>query len=308
MDPSVPESPATLSGDASGEQVFRQALEAMGPGDGLLPPRQFLAFARDCGVELRHQTQKFISIDSFRRLPRVLREADAMVLRLGGEGVRTDFTLVRIAGGLRSFFFFDHEVLDRAEAETFLPVASVHQLYAFGVLNAGSEANLVNFAFASGLLAEALELDEPGPLFPPATGASRYTFAFRPHSGLDATITHRAGQVEVDALFVARRGGRQCLFVMEAKADGDASLAKHKLLYPTLALADRVPRDMPVIPVYVRLHLSVAGLDCMVAECDAADRSRRAALDEFTVRKASRLLIPPGVAGFGASPNRGARA
>lgn len=52
---------------------------------------------------------------------------------------------------------------------------------------------------------------------------------------------HYKGQVEIDALFVGRRNRQETLFVIEAKTSNNfQSLAKHKLVYPVLALSSNV--------------------------------------------------------------------
>ena len=189
-------------------------------------------------MDLRRATPEYISIDSFSRLPMTLREASAMVFRLGeADGTGTQFSIVRVDGRLRDFFAFDDDTFGSTQVETYLPEASARTLFPFSLVDRSSEMNAVNLAFASGVVTEALELDQPPAI--PATGRGLYSFSFRPHSSLDAVLHHRAGQVEVDAMFVGRRRGRQCLFVLEAKLGGSAgSLALHKLAYPCLAFRE----------------------------------------------------------------------
>ena len=57
---------------------------------------------------------------------------------------------------------------------------------------------------------------------------------------------HNRGQVEIDSLFIGRRRGEDVLFLLEAK-QSDRSLAKHKLVYPALAVADKVPADIAIV-------------------------------------------------------------
>jgi hypothetical protein len=55
---------------------------------------------------------------------------------------------------------------------------------------------------------------------------------------------------------------------VEAKAgDEFDTLAKHKLLYPVLALRSGIPEYMPVVPVYLRVLRRPEGLHFFVAEC-----------------------------------------
>lgn len=168
----------------------------------------------------------------------------------------------------RDLFLSDADLAASAAPETFLPTAPVLDLYPFHLLPQLSEPNVLSYAFASGLIADALSLDERGALPPPATGASSFTFRFRPHATTATVLEQAAGQVEVDAMFVAQRGGRPCLFVLEAKVGTSRpSLAKHKLAYPVLALAGALPPDMQVVPVYARFSRSETGLWVLVAEC-----------------------------------------
>ena len=85
-------------------------------------------------------------------------------------------------------------------------------------------------------------------------------------------ICHAAvlnGQVEIDALFFAPRNGKECLFLVEAKTgNGRRSLAKHKLVYPVLALRREIPRAIPIVPVYLHVERSDSEYRFHVAECE----------------------------------------
>jgi hypothetical protein len=222
-----------------------------------------------------------------------------MVLRLGdADGTGTQFGLARVPGALESFFISDDE--RSAPAETFIPTAGLNQLFPFYLIGNMAETNLLSFGFASGLFGEALELDREGPQPFAARGNGRYTFEVRPHSSLEEIVQHRSGQVETDAMFVARRAGRQTLFVLEAKVGrGTRSLAKHKLLYPVLAIANRVPSDMALVPVYVRIWNESDGLTFRVAECEPPLAGcELPALDELRVRTCRVLRVPTLLSGF----------
>ena len=105
-------------------------------------------------------------------------------------------------------------------------------------------------------------------------------------------LTHRNGQVEIDALFVGRRAGRQCLFILEAKVGPcQGSLAKHKLLYACVPLRARAPADMPVVPVYLKISPTAHGLlfNCAVfhvAEAGAVP------LNQLELSAVRRLAVP----------------
>ena len=62
------------------------------------------------------------------------------------------------------------------------------------------------------------------------------------------------------------------MFIVESKAAGDLdSLAKHKLLYPLLAIRGKVPHYMPVVPVYLRVVQREDGYHFYFAECVLAE-------------------------------------
>lgn len=124
---------------------------------------------------------------------------------------------------------------------------------------------MVNFALASGLMKEALKLDKTPSI--PITDRSIYTFAFYPRNSEGALWTHHSGQVEIDGAFTARRNGRDCLFIVEAKNGNHDSLAKTKLLYPYLALRPQVPEAMPIVLVYLRATSTPDGIIYRVSEC-----------------------------------------
>ena len=278
--------------------MFAPALAQLPSADFFWGPVSFRDYTVKHGFRARQQAPKYISIDHYLGLSAELRRAETMVLRLGdAEGTGTQFGLARVPGDLGSFFINDME--DDAEAETFLPTTGLDQLFPFLLIGNMAEANLVNLGFASGLFGEALKLDQDCSQPFPARGNGRYTFPVRPHSSLDAIIEHRAGQVETDAMFVARRHGRQTLFVIEAKVGlGTRSIAKHKLVYPVLAVAERVPSDMPIVPVYVRILGSADGLSFCVSECEPLPRLTVPAIDELTVISRRTLRVPNILSGF----------
>jgi len=91
-------------------------------------------------------------------------------------------------------------------------------------------------------------------------------------SGLHAWH-HDKGQVEIDAVMFARRGGRRTLFVVEAKKGKRAnSLAKHKLVYPALALSGHpairsFESDVDIVPVYLRAWSEGDQIHYQITEC-----------------------------------------
>src|SRR4051794_17804958 len=102
----------------------------------------------------------------------------------------------------------------------------------------------------------------------PATGQSTFSFDLKPHSSSDTVWRHLRGQVQIDALFVGRRDGEELIFVVEAKHGSyPSSLAKHKLVYPVLAIAPQVSKYLRIVPVYVRVARLDGDLHFFVAEC-----------------------------------------
>jgi hypothetical protein len=86
------------------------------------------------------------------------------------------------------------------------------------------------------------------------------------------TWTHRLGQVEIDSLFFANRNGKQVVLAVEAKrSDSFDSLAKHKLVYPYLALRNSLPSSMPIVPVYLRAVRHGESWHFFVCECGFED-------------------------------------
>ncbi|MCC7074557.1 MAG: hypothetical protein IT383_24835 [Deltaproteobacteria bacterium] len=233
--------------------VFTNALRRLDlRAPSFFGPRSFREYVREVGQYTeRVDTARYISVDHLEDLDPELRAAEAMVLRLGASTTEpgTQFGLARVPGGLRDFFVFDEaeptEHLDGARAKS-------DDLLAFSLLGKLSETSLVSLGFSSGLIGRALGVDGDARLPAPATGASTFTFSFRAHSSLTQELAHVRGQVQVDAIFSARRHGELTLFVIEAKArSARRNLAKHKLLFPMLAIASRVPKDVAMVPVAV---------------------------------------------------------
>ncbi|MEM5549521.1 hypothetical protein WNY63_02070 [Pseudoalteromonas neustonica] len=218
---------------------------------------------------LKANTAASISIDSLKKLPKILRDQNTMVLRLGSRPAsnQTYFSLVK-TDDVKTFFFDDSSLFSQLQPELFLPNVSIRSLFAFQLLPKVTETSVVNLAIASGLMAEALNLEDDKTIVVPATGQSTFTFNFKPLANENVVLEHINGQVEIDAVFVAKRKGKEHLFVIEAKhGDKFDSLAKHKLLYPSLSLLQKLPSSMPIVPVYLRSIKTPNGIDFYIAEC-----------------------------------------
>jgi hypothetical protein len=258
-------------------------------------PTSFQDYLKTNGLPYS-KTAEWISIDSYERLHSELKKNHAMVLRLGcaTSGTGTQFCLVRAEKRLHDFFLMDDEIFMDIDGSTFLPSASMRQLYAYQLLPTLSESSLVNLGLSSGLISFALNLNERDLITTAATGRSTYSFKVRVHSEIGLELMHNNGQVDIDALFLGNRNGRECLFVLEAKCnENDRSLAKHKLVYPILSFAPMVPKDMQIIPVYVRILEKPDGLHYHIVECDFPNpRKQNAAINELTPKRHQHLILP----------------
>ncbi|OIB56069.1 DUF6997 domain-containing protein [Natrialba sp. SSL1] len=274
--------------------VFGPALEELAVTDQpVLGPRSFRDYVTTHELDAT-RTARYISVDSLADLEPGLREAGVMVLRTGSapNGTGTAFLLVDGPNGVTDFFLQDADLFDDLEPGPVPSTVEQAQLLNFSVLPSLSETSFVNLGLASGALSHALDLDTTGALAPPATGRSTFTFDFRPHSDIASTVTHRTGQVETDTLFVERRNGEPTLFVVEAKTGPRATLAKHKLVYPILAVADSVPSDIEIVPVYLRCRQTDDTITFDVAECSLPDpRMRVPGVDELEVVRSSVITL-----------------
>lgn len=269
--------------------VFGPALEEMVEQDArTYGPVSFRDYVADHGIESAASTPYHISVNALEDLARELRESNTMVLRMGAapEGTGTLFLLVR-ASDVDEFFLVDEEIFAGEDPRHFEPPVDPETTIAFQLLPSLSETSLVNLGLASGVLSEALDLDTEGALMPPATGLSTFTFDVRPHSSIDQRFEHRRGQVEIDTMFAERRNGERVLFVIEAKTGTTvSSLAKHKLAYPALAIADAVPSEFEIVPVYIRVLQRGGEVVYRVAECQVPDpRQEDPAVDEVEARR-----------------------
>ena len=280
---------------------FRPLLESMGRSGAEWTDRQSLIdYVRKYLPGIKPpKAPKQISVQSWKDLRSELKVAGAMVFRLG----KGHFALYRVPEGelFNRFFLPDPEIFG-GTVETFMPDASISDLYPFQLLGSIQESGAVNLAIASGILESALRLDRPAPRIAPARGQSTYTFEVVPEAAKNVHWTHAGGQVEVDSVFVARREGQWKLFVIEAKHGApskDSSLAKHKLAYPALVLAGKkLPPDIEIVPIYLRTWLCADSnrLNFGVAECQPWPR-HGATIASLTCSPGRVLSLPADVFG-----------
>ena len=237
-------------------------------------PRSFREYS-ELATGKPYEPWPYISIDTVSGLRAELKAANMMVLRLGSRsnGKGSFFSLVKPKTNINDFFFVDSNLFQALTPELFLPEVSIRSLFPFQLLPKVTETSVVNLALASGLLPHALGVQKSDSLIIPATGQSTFTFEFRPRGDSQVKLLHSDGQVEIDAVFVAKRDGKECLFVVEAKHGRKfESLAKHKLLYPVLSLIHKIPSSMPIVPVYLRSIKKDDGIEFYIAECPAIQR------------------------------------
>lgn len=253
-------------------------------------PRSFREYALASG-HAEAKTAPSISVDSLDALSPDLRRANSMVFRLGSPtGERhTRFGLATALHGWGDYFLLDERVFKGVTPTPYTPDVPAELLYAFTLLPAYTETSAVNLAIASALAAHALEIDPASIPSAPATGQTTNSFEVRPHAELKATWRHDKGQVEIDALFVGQRNRQETLFVLEAKCSPQfSSLAKHKLVYPILALRDHLPPRMGICPVYMRVIKRRNDLIFYFAECKPLSReSPQQCINELQVAKCS---------------------
>lgn len=261
-------------------RMFEPALRQLQQGEwSVFGPTSFLRYLHENDFDSRRvETAAMISVDSIDRLAPELREAGAMVLRLGKaeDGPGTQFALIGTPGRLEDFFLIDEAIFTQPQPEVFQPGLNMRNLLPYYLLPKFTERCMVNLAFASGLIGYALGLDEPWPTAAPATGAGTSTFSFLPYPGAKP-LQHVAGQVEIDAIFVGRRGGQDTVFVMESKMGRRGSLAKHKLACAVWALTSKVG-SQPVVRVYLRVCHGKGQSDLDLVEC----QWNRVALTDLT--------------------------
>lgn len=238
-----------------------------------------------------------ISIDYYEKLNPLLREFDTMVFRLGSSpnGTGTQFALFQGNGNqLRDFFLFDDEIFARSDSNFFKPKLDPIRLLPYKILPSLSESSLVNLGLSCGLIGEALGFRNTFISAIPATTKSTFTFPLKLHRSIDQVFVHNNGQIEIDALLVENKEGQNTLFVIEAKHGTNyRTLAKHKLVYPVLALAERVPKDIPIVPVYIKIQKLEDAWHYHIAECNFPDpRYSIRAIDELRVGKYSHWILP----------------
>ena len=255
-------------------EIFKKALTELGTAQHS-EPRLFKEYLKSNNLPERDTATK-ISIQSFESMSAELKTAGVFVFRLGSPtGQRgTQFALARHISGWDEYFLMDKTIF--AKPTYLLDIEFTERLRIFEVLAATTETSLVNLAIASGALSAALNIDSSPSQIVHTTAQGTYNFQIRPHPEISTRWSHINGQVEIDAAFIAKRAGKDTLFVVEAKVSKSLeSLAKSKLAYPMFAVRQQLAvsnSDIPVVGVYLRaIRVPKQGYDFYIAECDFAD-------------------------------------
>lgn len=244
-------------------------------------PESFISYLNSIDEDPNgYRTANQLSIDTRRQLSNRLEETETMVLRLGraSDGPGTQFGLIHVPGQLDDFFITEAEfnpdnrqVLDYSsggEEMRSLQQNARDMLEVYRSLPIFSETSFVNFALSTGILSRALDLDIDQIGTAPTTVASTFDFAFEPHPDRPTVVHHNGGQVEIDALIMARRNGERVLLVIEAKRGKRRDLAKHKLGYPALAAELSLSIDVDrIVPVYLRAESAQRAIRYSIYEC-----------------------------------------
>ncbi|MGH8616412.1 MAG: hypothetical protein ACREUW_01875 [Burkholderiales bacterium] len=253
--------------EAPARDVFAPALAAMARANApAFGPAAFRAYLDEHDLA---EPATAIAVDALRRLAPSLRDRGTMVFRLGvapGSNAIV-FALAKVDTGWSDYFLLDAEIFAGLRPKSFSPRGNPHH---FDLLSqfAGLSGNaLVALAASTGVLAEALQLDDGQPQPVPAAGQDLFTFPVLARPGLPVW-THRRGPVEIDGAFIATRRGTDTVFVVTART-GRAldSLAKHKLAYAAQAVLGTLPPGVAVVPVYLRVLKRATQLLFYFAEC-----------------------------------------
>lgn len=276
-------------------KIFEKILDEMDrAGADHTPPKSFADYLDEVGVARKRdsaRTAACISVDFQEDLKAELKERSAMVFRLGRPPGQknTFFAIARVKESWKDYFLFDN---DSATYEEFEPERHVKEaLTVFRLLPRLTEKSLVSFTFASGLIQNLLGLDSDSKHMPFANCQSTFTFNFSPHKVINTGWTHSRGQVEIDGLFFANKGGRKNLFLVESKHQVDQkTLAKHKLVYPILSMQSSLEKhDIPITPMYLKTKIVKSDLFLTITVCDFPLRS--CYISELEIRSETNVVI-----------------
>jgi hypothetical protein len=201
----------------------------------------------------------------------------------------TYFALASTKNGWQDYFLFNQEVFADSPGQEIQIDWCDERFYSFSVIPTLTETSYVNLALAAGVFEKALDL-ESNSIAIPATGRGSYSFKVRPHSHLGAVWEHLSGQVEIDSLFVGSQRGQKTLFIVEAKVGKYAtSLAKHKLMYPWLAIEKGISADYRIVPLYLLIDEDSERIRFSIAECVVLDHDEAPSVNNLVHKHSSSI-------------------
>jgi len=274
-------------------RIFDAAIKELNSaGRGVSTPKPFRSYSAKLGIK-KPNTAQYISIQSYDQLQQELKDEGVMVFRLGKppRANGTQFALAKVQTDWRDYFIFDKDHLPKKESFEWRPETHA-ELLAFNLLPSLTENSLINYCISSGLFNKVLGLSTKFPAAP-ATGNSTYTFKFLPHQAMSEVLTHTNGQVEIDALFTGDKEVSKCLYVLEAKVSKKyGSISKHKLVYPVLSLANKVPDEYKIVPVYLRAIGCDKDFNLLIMELSLPDpRKSLVSIDSLSVKRATQVSL-----------------
>ncbi len=256
-------------------------------------PQSYKIYKEKNNIESRIMTAAVISVDFLDKLDPELRENNFMVFRLGSpKGTSsTHFALSKNINGWNDYFLDDELLFKEIKPEVYkLNKLEINKFMAFTLLPKLTETSLVNLCFATGIMNKALSLDSENHQLIPATCQSIFDFDVFPHKLLDTKWRHQKGQVEIDALFYGERNGFKELYLVESKfGDAHSTLAKHKLVYPYLAIKKHIPNDIKIVPIYLKTSRVGNGINFKITECEFKHGNE--AISELVAKKSHHYVI-----------------
>ncbi|MCS6767113.1 MAG: hypothetical protein NZ517_00005, partial [Candidatus Nitrosocaldus sp.] len=188
------------------------------------------------------KTADMLSIDNYERLPHYLRRLDCGVIRLGIQKNTAEFVLCKPAKGAHDLYLFDDMIFATCNNIGIMDNVVVRLLQRIDRLDEGSGLNIFSHIFPFKVI---FNTDTYRILSFPYKTNPRFKFLIEDGLGPVEFIN---GQVEVDSnVLLITEDNKYRVVVIEAKFSSNNSIAKHKLLYPTMVATKLFP-DAEVIP------------------------------------------------------------
>ncbi|MBC99340.1 MAG: hypothetical protein CME63_16475 [Halobacteriovoraceae bacterium] len=251
-------------------------------------PESFQGYLKRINWSKKISTAECISIQTFEDLRPELKEASYMVLRLGksSDSKGTQFSLIK-TDNWSDYFLFNSVPTNDVTEHRF---ENDPNYESFRVINKLTESSFINLLLHSKVLLRHLNFDSDSPIIP-ATSNSTHSFIVKPHSKSDIEWLHDNGQVEVDNIFTAKRGGENILCIIEAKSNKSNSLAKHKLVYPILSIQPNLSKEYKIIPLYIRINKEKNKISFQVIECSFPQDINEQFINKLTPVKVTNFSV-----------------